>query len=109
MTASPSSVGLGVATTAAWSRRRTVHQSAYASSEYRRNRELALTREPICHWRLPGCTGRSTTADHVIPLARGGTNELVNLVGACRRCNEQRGGAEGRTTIKRDAERRRQR
>jgi len=47
--------------------------------------------------------GRSTTVDHKLPLSRGGTNDLTNLVGACRRCNEARGGAEGRATAKRRA------
>lgn len=28
--------------------------------------------------------------DHVIPISRGGTNELSNLVTACRRCNRQK-------------------
>jgi 5-methylcytosine-specific restriction endonuclease McrA len=30
------------------------------------------------------------TADHVIPLARGGTHSLGNLVAACRSCNSQK-------------------
>lgn len=80
--------------------------SSYSDSLYRQNRLKAIRREPACHWRLPGCTGRSTTGDHVIPLSRGGTHELQNLVGACRSCNEKRGGAEGRATQKGKARRR---
>ena len=57
--------------------------------------------------RLPRCTGRSTTVDHVISVARGGGNDLDNLVGACARCNQIRGGAEGRATVKRWAAERR--
>jgi len=30
------------------------------------------------------------TMDHVIPLARGGTSERINLVPACRECNAQK-------------------
>jgi 5-methylcytosine-specific restriction endonuclease McrA len=67
---------------------------------YRRNRAIAIKREPICHW----CHLRpSTTADHLLSVANSGSNELSNLVGACARCNELRGGAEGRATAKRRA------
>jgi 5-methylcytosine-specific restriction endonuclease McrA len=60
---------------------------------YKRNRLLTIAREPICHW----CHVRpSTTADHLLSVARGGGHSLENLVGACAKCNERRGGAEGR-------------
>lgn len=54
-----------------------------------------------CHW----CGGamllggevetqpRTTTVEHLIPLARGGTNKKDNLVAACRRCNDLRGNS----------------
>jgi 5-methylcytosine-specific restriction endonuclease McrA len=72
----------------------------YADPVYRRNRLLAIKREPTCHW----CHVRpSTTADHLLSIAKGGGHELSNLVGACARCNELRGGAEGRATEKRRA------
>lgn len=29
----------------------------------------------------------ATTVDHVVPKAKGGTDELTNLVAACARCN----------------------
>jgi 5-methylcytosine-specific restriction endonuclease McrA len=80
--------------------------ATYRTSTYQQNRKLAIAREPTCHWRLPGCTGKSTTADHVVPVSRGGTSEPSNLIGACRHCNELRGGAEGRATAKRRAARR---
>lgn len=49
--------------------------------------------EPQCWLRLPGCTGRSTTADHIMPCK---THPLLkmtrsNLRGACRSCNQRRG------------------
>lgn len=36
-------------------------------------------------------THRKLTLDHVIPLARGGTNEESNLVTSCERCNTVKG------------------
>lgn len=33
------------------------------------------------------CPGPFEEVDHVIPIKRGGTNELSNLVPSCRRCN----------------------
>lgn len=40
-----------------------------------------LTRDPICQWE--GCTNPSTEADHIIPLARGGTWSYSNGQGLC--------------------------
>lgn len=37
------------------------------------------------HWQ------RSATIDHVVPLAEGGTNDLDNLVLACKWCNNHKG------------------
>ena len=82
----------------AWARQPSWNKAAYVDPAYKRNRLLAIKREPTCHW----CHVRpSTTADHLFPVARGGGNQLENLVGACRKCNERRGGAEGRATQKR--------
>ena len=67
----------------------------YRSPEYLRNRKIALEREPRCHWGMRGRTGKSTTADHLVAVAEGGSNELSNLVGACARCNAARGSALG--------------
>lgn len=39
----------------------------------------------------PAILSRSATLDHVIPWAAGGTNELDNLVCACRVCNRVKG------------------
>ena len=39
-----------------------------------------------CYW----CGAEATTCDHVIPVARGGTDEHDNLVAACKRCNFSR-------------------
>jgi 5-methylcytosine-specific restriction endonuclease McrA len=84
----------------AWARQPAGRRAAYSDPVYLANRKVVLEREPVCHWRLQGCTGRSTTADHLVPVARGGSNRLDNLVGACARCNQLRGGAEGRRRAK---------
>jgi 5-methylcytosine-specific restriction endonuclease McrA len=84
----------------AWARQPPERLAAYRSAEYVANRQIVLKRDPMCRLRLPSCTGRSTTADHVISVAKGGDSDLDNLVGACSHCNELRGGAEGRATTK---------
>jgi 5-methylcytosine-specific restriction endonuclease McrA len=84
----------------AWARQPPARQVEYSSGEYQQNRRLVIAREPTCHWRLPGCTQISTTADHVLGLSKGGDHALPNLVGSCRSCNEKRGGAEGRARRK---------
>ena len=88
----------------AWARQPASRRTQYNDLEYQRNRKIVLEQEPICHW----CRLRpSTTADHVRSVAKGGGHELENLVGACARCNERRGAAEGRATTKRRAAARR--
>lgn len=53
---------------------------------------LVLKRDGYeCQLRLPGCTGRATTADHVTPRSHGGTATLDNLQASCRRCNSRKG------------------
>ena len=37
------------------------------------------------------CGGTADTRDHVIPLSRGGTNSIDNIVPACRSCNARKG------------------
>lgn len=33
------------------------------------------------------CDAKATTFDHVVPLSRGGSNDIENLVPACLGCN----------------------
>jgi phage terminase large subunit-like protein len=61
----------------------------YNTNTYKANRKQLLTGNPTCHW----CGATATTADHLIEVDRGGTNELDNLVPACNPCNSRRGQA----------------
>lgn len=36
-------------------------------------------------------TAQATTVDHIIAKANGGTDELANLIAACRPCNSKKG------------------
>jgi 5-methylcytosine-specific restriction endonuclease McrA len=47
-----------------------------------------IARDPDCTYCF-GCP--STTADHVVPLTRGGLDVESNLVGACAPCNSSKG------------------
>ena len=54
----------------------------------------------LCHYcdkRLPKPgtkSGRATHFDHVIAQAKGGSDELDNLVVCCKRCNTEKGSTE---------------
>lgn len=56
-------------------------------AEYTANRKTILAPAPVCHW---GCGRPAATADHLLPVSRGGSNRLENLVPACRPCNSAR-------------------
>jgi 5-methylcytosine-specific restriction endonuclease McrA len=55
-------------------------------------RDQVVREEPHCWLRLTGCTGRSQTADHVVPVATQPelAMERANLRGACHHCNTKR-------------------
>lgn len=79
----------------------TVHHRAW-----RKLRDRVVAEEPHCWLQLPGCTGASTTADHIIPrsVRPDLTMARSNLRGACEPCNKRRGKTDA-MTIKRRAER----
>jgi 5-methylcytosine-specific restriction endonuclease McrA len=52
-------------------------------AEWRRRRAIVLRGNPTCRY----CPHPATTADHAIPLSKGGTSDLSNLVPACGPCN----------------------
>lgn len=57
-------------------------------ADWRRLSARVLERDGyICHY----CGRPATTADHLIPKARGGTDDEANLVAACRACNSRKG------------------
>jgi predicted GTPase len=56
------------------------------------NKRLVKRRlEPICYYCKNRVGKYSMTADHLIPLSRGGTNRIENLVISCKRCNNEKG------------------
>jgi 5-methylcytosine-specific restriction endonuclease McrA len=62
------------------------------SPAWKRVRLVILERDRfVCRLELPGCTGRATEVDHVVPRKFGGTEALSNLRAACRSCNRRRG------------------
>lgn len=59
-------------------------------AEARRNyRDLVYERD---EWRCRFCgTEERLSIDHIVPLSRGGTNDLDNLQTLCRSCNSKKG------------------
>lgn len=61
---------------------------------WRKLRDQVVTEEPACTLRFRGiCTGKSTTADHIVPVSSRPdlALERTNLRGACKPCNDTRG------------------
>ena len=54
---------------------------------YRRNRQTLLADNPPCY----RCGKPADTADHIVPVFKGGGNEIENLRAACRKCNSTTG------------------
>jgi 5-methylcytosine-specific restriction endonuclease McrA len=68
----------------------------YKNRTYQRNRRLVLE---AARFRCAICGGRALSADHIRPLAAGGTHDITNLRALCRQCNS-RLGAELTNAIK---------
>ena len=64
-----------------------------STQAWKRLAKQVCTEEPVCWLRLAGCTTRSTTGDHVIPMAARPDLALIrsNVRGACSPCNNKRG------------------
>ena len=60
----------------------------YKSRLYQRNRRLVLEASAFRCFR---CGGLATTADHIVPLALGGSHDVANLRACCGRCNSSIG------------------
>jgi hypothetical protein len=67
-------------------------------AEYKRARAIVLRNSPMCYWCL---TNKATTADHLVPKAHGGTDDVSNLVPACGPCNYSRGDKAAPTILRR--------
>lgn len=55
---------------------------------WRKVRAEVLKRD---HYRCFYCGDPATTADHLLPVSRGGTDDPKNLVAACSNCNGTKG------------------
>lgn len=58
---------------------------------YRRVRRILVDNGRHCRWCDCALTYETATAEHIIPLARGGTNGLDNMDIACAACNSEHG------------------
>jgi 5-methylcytosine-specific restriction protein A len=66
-----------------------VSWAGYGSTRaWRTLRDRVLRRDPTCAIGGPGCTVTSTIADHIVPRAEGGTDDLDNLQGVCAVCSD---------------------
>lgn len=62
-------------------------------SNWRKLRRIKLNQDPVCEdpeGRHPGVVAAATQVDHIIPLARGGTNAMVNLQSLCESCHSHK-------------------
>lgn len=62
-------------------------------SSYRAVKRALFKHSQICHWCQTSLTLLTATVDHVIPLSRGGLNNMNNYVLACAPCNHGRGNS----------------
>lgn len=60
-------------------------------NNYRKEKRALLRKDPRCHWCKCDLTTKTATLDHVIPLARGGSNATDNMVLSCGPCNKEKG------------------
>lgn len=63
------------------------------SGRWKKLRLQVISEEPLCRLMLIGCTGKSDTADHILPVAYRPDLKYMraNLQGACQSCNMRRG------------------
>lgn len=60
-------------------------------SSYKQEKRKLLKKTNRCHWCNIPLNFKTATIDHVIPLTRGGLNNLNNMVLSCDSCNNKRG------------------
>ncbi|MDQ7990919.1 MAG: HNH endonuclease [Candidatus Dactylopiibacterium sp.] len=56
------------------------------------NRELFNRDRHVCAYCGAGGPSQKLTRDHVLPLSQGGADAWMNVVTACRHCNQRKGG-----------------
>jgi len=86
-----------------WATHKPAHSEVYRSRRWTDLRKRVLREEPICA--EPGCSAKSTSADHIVSLADGGEPfERSNLRGMCRACHKRRSSRQGAAARKRRRE-----
>lgn len=73
------------------------HPRGAGKDRKRRRNKLYQEQDGLCHWckkdmrdDVPEDHPDRVTLDHVMPISKGGTNDLSNLVAACFACNQER-------------------
>lgn len=70
-------------------RRRAHQRAAFGSHTTEQWRELVVTCDNRCTY--CGEKGKPLSRDHIVPLVRGGSNDIGNITPACRSCNCSKG------------------
>ena len=70
-------------------------------SSYTKTKRKMLAANRSCYWCKAYLTHDTSTVDHFIPLAKGGSNGMDNLVLACASCNHDRADSMPAEGIKR--------
>lgn len=68
--------------------KRRTYERHTGGARYRNARAQVLDRD---HHTCVYCGRPAREVDHVVPVAKGGTNTTHNLVAACRACNRRKG------------------
>ncbi len=67
-------------------------KQSYREVKRRKWRAAKRNGQPCCHWcKAAFASFEDTTADHVVPLSKGGSNGDDNIVLSCDSCNQSRG------------------
>ena len=66
-------------------------RKAGRKKSYKSSRNKLLKKYPFCHWCAIELTTETATIEHIIPLAKGGLNNMNNYALACEKCNQERG------------------
>jgi 5-methylcytosine-specific restriction protein A len=67
------------------------HNAHYKTARWQKLRTLVLTANPLCQ--SQGCRRPATDVDHVVALAKGGTDDLDNLRAYCTSCHSKKTAA----------------